>query len=432
MQRKLFFLLFGVFSLSFLYSSAQQNRFVYIQTENKQPFYVKLEKKVFSSSASGYLIIPKLKDGEYAVVVGFPKSEWAEQQFNCTIDKKDIGFLLKDFGDKGWGLFNFQSLEILLAGNNGTVKKTETAITNADDFSDKLSKVVNDPTIKQTKVVPVETVVVKKEVPKPAETEKQPDPVTKAVTTEPSEVKIEEVAKSVIIKSLSNTNAAGTEMVYLDGKNGNQDTIRIFIPADTINDPIATATEKQTEAIKPVAEVIKTEEKIVTPVSISEDEIKTEVKAEAKKAGDEKFLDVELPRATETKDSAVSAITTPEVIQEPAKDIALETGSSSVKLTNSNCKADASDEDFLKLRKKMASAKDDDDMISLAKKAFKSKCFTTQQIKNLAVLFLNDGGKYQFFDAAYQFVSDAKNFASLESSLTDAYYINRFKVMINH
>ena len=97
---------------------AQQNHFIYIQTENKQPFYVKLDKKIYSSSASGYLIIPKLKEGIYNLIVGFPKNEWPEQKIKSTLGDKDLGYLLKNFGDKGWGFFNLQSLNIVMADNN--------------------------------------------------------------------------------------------------------------------------------------------------------------------------------------------------------------------------------------------------------------------------------------------------------------------------
>jgi hypothetical protein len=37
---------------------AQQNYFIYVQTDNKQPFYVKMNDKVMSSSGAGYLVIP--------------------------------------------------------------------------------------------------------------------------------------------------------------------------------------------------------------------------------------------------------------------------------------------------------------------------------------------------------------------------------------
>ena len=80
----------------------------------------------------------------------------------------------------------------------------------------------------------------------------------------------------------------------------------------------------------------------------------------------------------------------------------------------------------------MAAASNEEVMITMAKKMFKSKCFTTEQVKNLGTLFLKDADRYSFFDAAYPFVSDSQNFAILESQLTDGYYINRFKVMIKH
>ncbi|MEI9935006.1 MAG: DUF4476 domain-containing protein [Ferruginibacter sp.] len=80
----------------------------------------------------------------------------------------------------------------------------------------------------------------------------------------------------------------------------------------------------------------------------------------------------------------------------------------------------------------MAGEKAEDNMISDAKKIFKSKCFTTKQIQNLGVLFSTDAGKYNFFDAAYGFVLDSQNYHSLESNLSDPYYINRFEAMIHH
>ena len=126
-------------------------------------------------------------------------------------------------------------------------------------------------------------------------------------------------------------------------------------------------------------------------------------------ATDKKFLPIEM-KASGKPDSAVE----------------------SSPMINSGCKASATDEDFLKLRKKMAAANTEDAMIAVAQKFLKAKCYTTDQIKNLSVLFLKDAGKYRFFDLAYQFVSDSNNFSTLESQLSEAYYISRFKAMVRH
>ena len=80
-------------------AKAQQTHFIYIQTSDKQPFYIKMDKTVYSSSTSGYLILSKLTDSTYSFSIGFPKSEWPQQNFSCSIDKKDKGYLLKNFGD---------------------------------------------------------------------------------------------------------------------------------------------------------------------------------------------------------------------------------------------------------------------------------------------------------------------------------------------
>ena len=58
LMRRLYIFLF--LSLVGLASKAQQFHFVYLQTDNKQPFYVRINEKLYSSSASGYVVIPKL------------------------------------------------------------------------------------------------------------------------------------------------------------------------------------------------------------------------------------------------------------------------------------------------------------------------------------------------------------------------------------
>jgi hypothetical protein len=95
------------------------------------------------------------------------------------------------------------------------------------------------------------------------------------------------------------------------------------------------------------------------------------------------------------------------------------------------CQSYASESDFYKLRKKMASQKSDDAMINESRKVFKSKCFTTEQVRNLGNLFLNEAAKFQFYEAAYPFSSDRANFAALEGEFRDAYFIHRFKKLVN-
>jgi hypothetical protein len=482
---------------------AQQNHFIYLQTENKYPFYVKMDKKILSSSVSGYLIIPKLQDGNYALTIGFPKEEWPEQQVTCTVNKKDVGYLVKNFGSKGWGLFNLQTMEVIKLGSGVAGTKVVPEDTKQDIFSNTLSNVVNDPSIiikseeekalakqdsmalikDEKPVIKEDTLVTVKEEVKPPLKETEKVVVAEDKTREKIILKQETkplielikkeepvVTSQKISRLFSLTSSEGTDMVYVDMVNGVADTVRLFIPAEKntelvkqekkITVPIIEIPRKEEEkkdtikaepekiaVVKPaeqkeeevkkelVKETVRTEE-LKTPAKteeIKKEEPKKEPAKESNKTRDSKFIDIELPNPNAVKkDTLVNPfLSTGEKKTEPAKEKPAATIAKPL-IFNSDCKSLASDDDFLKLRKKMAAEDKDDDMLAAAKKAFKAKCFTTEQVKNLSVLFLKDEGKYKFFDMTYPFVSDSYNFGTLEGQLTDNYFITRFKAMIHH
>ena len=78
----------------------------------------------------------------------------------------------------------------------------------------------------------------------------------------------------------------------------------------------------------------------------------------------------------------------------------------------------------------MAARSSDDGMVEEARKHFKAKCYTSEQIRHLSTLFLSSAGKYQFFEAAYRHVSDIEQFKSLGSEIREEYYSNRFNTLI--
>lgn len=368
-----------------LVTGAQQNHFIYLQTENKQAFYVKLDKKILSSSASGYLIIPKLLDGMHMFTLGFPKNEWPEQSVTCVIDKKDAGYILKNFGDKGWGLFSWQSLNVVMASIKKEEETPVVAVKKTEPEKIKEQPVTENITQKKNSI-PVTAAA------------------TKAGDTATAAAKMEEPLKpaNAVLKLLSIKTSTGIEMIFNDVANGNNDTIRVFFPVEQKeNEQPASNTqelkqpdinEEKTAGVKTVETVISQPEEIKVP--------EKNTKAPQQIAVIKENIPEQTPLSKKT------------IIQ------------------NSDCKAFADEDDFMKLRKKMAAENTDDDMVNAARKGFKLKCFTVEQIKNLSVLFLNDNGRYKFFDAAYPFISDTYNFSSLQKLLTDDYYINRFKAML--
>ncbi|MBN8676064.1 MAG: DUF4476 domain-containing protein [Chitinophagales bacterium] len=449
--------------------ASQKVYFVYLQSEQEQPFFVKLNEKVHSSSASGYLILSKLKDSSYTINIGFPQNKWPEQRFAIDIKAKDQGFLLKNFGDKGWGLFDMQSLAVQMSQTTVNKEISNTVQKPVSAFTDILAKAADDSTLRERPVVAnaeekkpeikipetakkeeIKPAIITPDVIKPEESKpvvkteeltkkEELKPVvadtvlttvkdTKAqitnesVATKPpvieekpvvktDEQKMEPIKekqaealtdnppvteevykKSVVIRKGESSTTEGFGLTYIDEfANGSRDTIRILIPNP-----------------KPVAGQVKPEPK-----------------------QEKKFLEITNDIATVNKEVIQSA--NEEVKQEAAikqnnqAEVVVEKTPAA-----SACKEVAIEADFLKLRKNMAAAETDDDMIDEAKKYFKSKCFATSQIKNLSTLFLNEAGKYKFFDLAYQYASDPANFRSLVSELKDEYYINRFKAMLRN
>jgi hypothetical protein len=467
-------LVINVFIFVFAISAeAQQTHFVYLQAEGGRPFYVKINNKVISSSAAGYLILPKLTDGDYKLSIGFPKKEFPEENYQVLVDKKNEGFLLKNFGEKGWGLFNIESYNVIMGGNTNVATANPKKLQD-DPFSKMLANVVKDSSILQknetikeerviTKVDSVNAIVkndsvihkidsanavVKKDS---SGTETEPgtivaktDSAINKIDSSASVAKNELPSFSPATLLLSKKNKDGMEVVYIDHVQNRNDTIRIFIPAEK---QIANAENPVTKSVNIDTSSVQNEKiSITSPIDSSivvektAPTITADTKANIPKATEDtsaknndsvlskKTEEVKQPESSKVdsiikEDKKMSDSTNGEIVVLPK----VVTSSK----TNSDCKAFADNGDFLKLRKKMASENSDDNMIKVAKKAFRTKCFSTEQIKNLSFLFLTDEGKYKFFDEFYAFASDSDQYYTLQSQLTDSYYINRFKAMIH-
>jgi hypothetical protein len=466
--------------VSALSVKAQQIHFVYLQTENGQPFYVRLNNKVLSSSPAGYIILPELKEGDYHLIVGFPKNEFPEEDFQIAIQKKNEGFLLKNFGEKGWGLFNMQSLALL----PGTAANIATASVKIQDdpFSKMLANVVKDSSLLQNNE-PVEAIIdtplqknekvivlkdtslqnnepVKSKIDKSLQKnetaidikdtslQKNEMSISTPVIKNPEPVTVPVVA-SPITRLLSAIDKEGMQMVYLDRSDNKNDTIRVFIPGEKIQNPKAENSNAVVENNKSkTTSVADTSQLTITPtivkiesdtITLVNDTIRVYKERVQKKDTivNKKVSELEPDKLKTQVTQGVAPTDAKSDEKQPAlknenntEIIVLPKVVTSSKV-NSDCKAFATDGDFLKLRKKMAAENNNDDMIRIAKKVFRTRCFSTEQIKNLSFLFLTDEGKYMFFDAAYPFTSDSDQYNSLKSQLSDEYYINRFEAMIH-
>ena len=393
---------------------AQRRYFIYLQSENKQAFSIKINNTTTHSSGSGYAIISKLIDSVYRAEIDM-KGVTAVLLFEIKMNQKDHGFQLKNFKEKGWGLFDQQSLEILMPVNKVDEKADVASKSEKEtnSFADILSKASNDPTLKDKaekkteaenpvtdKTEPVktasndvkETKNVKDTVDIKTALENPVPPSTNDIT-KPNKIESEEqpqkestYKKTIVTRKSESSTTQGFGLLYLDQyENGVTDTIRLIIPNQS--QPFQDNSKQVQKEEKQFIESIKTD---TVALKINE---KQEV-----------------------------AVNTKEVVKPVTKESS----------ANKNCNSVAADQDFFALRKQMAAAEGDENMVAVAKSFFKTTCFSVAQIKNLCFLFLNDEGKYRFFDQAYSHVSDPENFKSLESEIKDEYYRNRFRAMIRN
>ena len=475
-----------------LSATAQQKNFLYIQTDNGQPFYVKKGAEVLSSSVHGHLVVSDLTDAEVEFRMGFPKGEVPEQAFAYRSGGKDQGVVLKNFGEKGWGLFNLQTLAVTYSGSVGTIKlggnmvqeygeaKTDTLPGNTGGkmarpggFIDRLALVVDDPSIRIKPEIPV----VKKEVVKQEVVKQTPPKADSAVvvknTSLPDKVEAEKKAETVVKTNLGVENSVAVDSAQV-------------VQSDKAQVKTQEKKEEKTEEIKGAPVLLKSNvvKKSMTKldsghmgifideysdgkrdtikVFIPQDGLDAPVKEEVVPASDKKetvaFLDFSLKNGEGTgknntdstvkiqvetdsasasgKDSvqalvdSVVAIVDTEITTDSAVNEIIDTAVVSVDSAIAVKSLGASETDMLQLRRKMAAETTEEDMVDVARKEFRRKKYAVAQIRHLAALFLKEEGRYAFLDAAYGNVTDKEQFSSLEDLLKETYYINRFKALV--
>ncbi|MBI2729680.1 MAG: DUF4476 domain-containing protein [Sphingobacteriales bacterium] len=250
---------------------------------------------------------------------------------------------------------------------------------------------------------------------------------TKEVSTQ-SEIITPRAAISLFA---TNENTESYDYIYIaEEKTGEKDTINLSIRKEKIEiKPLVINQERNKDSIKSSSKeepkfidiIVDTSKKASVPAIIElikKDSIAKGVDSNAIGQQLEKIVEKEKP----IEELKIEKVPEKEIIKESSKVI----------MVNSDCKNMATEKDFMGLRKKMVAEENDDDMVSAARKIFKTRCFTTDQVKNLCVLFLKDNGRYKFLDAAYPYVYDTDNFKQLSSLLTEEYYINRFRAMIKN
>lgn len=424
---------------------AQKEYFVYLQSEENKPFYVRMNEKTYSSSSSGYLILSKMRDSSHTFRVGWPSGGDDQVYFTVPVAGRDRGFLLKNFPGQGWGLFDLQNLELLKShgapAEKGTVRMEPREVSA---FTDVLSRAANDPSLRMQEV--------RIKPPQPA-TVNTDSVLTRATEEQSSQSEnrqvMNEVARVDSVDPRADSTVLNKDVAVKVEEVAIKAEEKVAEPAAPVQRP---AVDSTAELKKPEPELLIAQAKDSAAMSLSQPTIektlsyeRSTVTRKSESSTTEGFSLIFEDRYADGRIDTVK-ITIPNSRlpwqqEEQKKPVAEERKFLDIPVSatdtvpvlgkkQNDCRYQATESDFLKLRRQMASETTDDGMIREARKAFGQKCYSVKQVRNLGALFLNDAARFQFYEVAQNHVSDLENFPSLGEELKNEYYLRRFRSLI--
>lgn len=462
-------------------SAQDQAHFVYIQHEQQQPFYVKLNGKVVSSSSRGYVILSKLPQGKVPVTVGFLKNEMPEQEYTLRITgQRDYGYLLKNTGDKEFALYDLQTFATLNAAGGGAgveAPQEEVVVTRLSDdtaseetkammdnvqadvqaaltrasgdtappasgkkssFAEALDKVVKDD---RPDDMPLE--FAQPEAARPVPVVPAGEELTEAVAVEQPAKKRNRRKERKERETLTEAEQALLSSVLEDEKQAAAaEALKEASAAVALTDQgeVGTAPVRQKKVKKkkdqPEPEFIDFGEAGTAPAAAAAKIPVTEEAVAVVDAAPEisakEARDARRQKRKEEREAAERAAFVKDSIANSEYGVIPEGPEKKrVEMVNSDCPRVLETDAFRKLLRTMNSRKTDEDMVDAFRKGTRSVCVSTEQIRALAQLIETEESRYQLLDAAYPRTYDSQYFSSLVDLLKDGYYQRRFKAMIN-
>lgn len=471
-----------IYLFSAVQLSAQDRYFLCIQTEDKQPFYVRISNKTWSSSNVGNLVVPGLGDSTYQVSVGFPLNKYPEQDFLVTFNRKDLGFTLKPAGDQNFTLVNWNNGERLSPRASQAIEVNWYGERKKDDaFASLMAAVVNDSAVlyvASVKDLPGKQEVFANASPGPGSTTMIKDSAFAVVADSAA---IAANAIGAIVDSAPALHSGPDTLkgaLAMNAKNVMVDTAVVKVDsavAITVEPKDPTNTANGLTAVKDPAVAVEAGPILVykaprPAVTLVKDYIlpkgRSMLFTDSSAAGIDTIsviidagpdstgnfaaeqtisqpAQIAQTKSNSAPDTAMKAVAnTPET---PAPVNATNAETAAVKnetaaepepekkkmvMINSDCSNFATDNDIDKLRVKILDEPTLDSKLAATRKLFKSKCIYTRQIRALSELFMNDEAQYRFFEQCYPFTADTSEFRSLLSLLTEETYIARFKTLV--
>ncbi|MFM2232258.1 MAG: hypothetical protein RJB31_959 [Bacteroidota bacterium] len=387
-------------TMAFQGLSAQH--YIFIEADGQQPFYLKQGNTTLSSSATGFLIIPKITASEMEFSIGFPKNIYPEVSFYISGTDRDRGFQLKMMEGQGWSLFDRTSLEVIKGG--------------------------------VPKASPIELQLPKKEEGSFAKLLATATDDQSLLETMPKKDSIEKASPGKSIKK--------AELTAVATKPGLKDSLG-----------------KKDKVISVLKDSLGKKDKVILPemslsAQMEDSNVKRLVYVEKTVRGGSDTINVEIEKkktvaATEPlttpKDSTLIP-SSPKTIDSPAgssdsiaqlnKPIAgTDSSKANIQVSKASpiivCDRPIADyKDIRGLQKKLLGISSEDEQRNYAVKAFSQKCYNSKQALEIGWFFLEETSRLQLFKALKPLIADKASFGNLEASFLKEENIIAFRALV--
>jgi hypothetical protein len=447
--------------------------FVLIQADSGQAFYIRLDSQLYASSPAGHLILAKLKDSAYPITVGFPGQIFPEQRYLLNSHQKDAAFqLIRQ--DNSWRLFDDQGQTMPALADPAAGQMPLLAGAKKDDaFSQMMAAIVRDtavmyntyaassdsassPAIANTPAAntpaantpvantPVANAPIQDSGARDSAI-RYDNNASSSSLSKPSFSSAAPSSPTGVVKLSEHKSTQSLSLVFTDHPvDKKTDTIDVIIPVDTKADAVRPPSASSDTALaparvkspdishtKPAHHYPYTDTARYTDTTHTWSSVTYTTHLDSNRFIVDTRDNIHTERIPKVSPDT-ARLRSPLPGRAPKTDTSAKVSTalhkSNLPFINSDCHAFATDYDVDKLRVRMLSANKDDDRIQVAYKIFKTKCFSTSQVRALCAVFTTDDAKFKLLETAYPFVSDDR-FPELVNLLSDPVYTGKFQTL---
>ena len=371
-----------------VFQGLSAQHYIFIEADGQQPFYLKQGNTTQSSSAAGFLIIPKITASEMEFSIGFPKNIYPEVSFYISGIDRDRGFQLKMMEGQGWSLFDRTSLEVIKGGvPKASPIELQLPKKEEGSFAKLLATATNDQSLLER--MPKKDSVKKASPGKPI-TKAAPTAVAKKSGLKDSLGKKDKVILPELSLSTQMEDADVKRLVYVEKTvKGGSDTITVEIEKKKIVAATEPLPKPQDSTLIPSA-----------PKTIASSSGFSDSIAQVNKPG----ADTDSSKANIQVSKASWII----VCDRPIADY----------------------KDIRALQKKLLGIASENEQRDYTVKAFGQKCYNAKQALEIGWFFLDETSRLLLFKALKPLIADKASFGNLEASFLKEENIIAFRALV--